>query len=103
MTALTSHAPWGATPGLALRPWTPAEMSTLRDAFDAGIETDEQIGARLNRSARAVAIKRHKLGLTIRDLPKGRSARDLADDTLVRELRSRGYTVTAPACAEVGS
>lgn len=42
--------------------WTDEHVATLRDLWDHGLR-DAEIGAEIGTSARAVACKRHRLGL----------------------------------------
>lgn len=76
-------------------PWTDAELAHLRRAYDTN-RSDEATARELGRSVHSVAIKRSKLGLTNRKLPR-RGVEDLADHTLMRELRRRGFVVSTRA------
>lgn len=76
------------------RTWTTEEVGTLTMGF-ARAESDEWIASRTGRSARAVALKRHKLGLLVRPISRA-AVRDYATETLVDEVRRRGYRVDSP-------
>lgn len=87
------NKPWGAKPGTVSRDWFKHEIDRLRAMVEGG-DGDAEIAAELGRSVRAVAIKRQRLGLTVRDLAKPDRLSSYADSTLVRELRDRGFTVS---------
>lgn len=82
--AVTDDA-WRAQAG-----WTRAEEASLRTMFHQGYG-DTKIARLIGRTARAVANKRDKLGLTRRRL--GSALRRSSDEELIAELDRRGYDV----------
>lgn len=58
--------------------------------------TDTEIAAKIGRSVRAVAERRSRLGLVKRKLQRESSATKMHANTMITELRRRGYTVYAP-------
>jgi hypothetical protein len=87
--------PWGrarlADPGVSH--WDAHEVKTLRSMVHDDA-TDESIATALGRTPRAVAVKRQRLGLTIRTLGQtSRGIASLATNTLLAELKRRGFTV----------
>lgn len=102
MSTLVNPPSWGAKPGQTSRPWTLTEQLRLHALVQRGVP-DGKIAKEFNRTPRAVAIKRHKMGLTVRTFEGRSGVKRYSDDSLVRELRRRGYTVSAPPYVEVGS
>lgn len=87
---------------MSARPWSDADVARLRELVASGA-SDVLIACDLDRTERSVAIKRSKLGAVKRSLTSTRGAHLLADDTLMRELRRRGYKVTAPRKRKVNT
>jgi len=79
--------------------WTRADVRKLKRLVDDGYR-DQYIALELGRSPRAVAIKRQRVGLTGRKLPRT-SLREVDTDTLVQELQRRGLTVTRPVVPDI--
>jgi hypothetical protein len=81
-----------------MKDWSAAEENRLRELFNAGT-TDAETARLLDCTERSVAVKRHKLGLVAYRMNRSGLADPvtaMADDTLTRELRRRGYSVTWP-------
>lgn len=97
MNARLDSQLWGASrpSSTGSRHWNPHDVNTLRLAVEAG-QSDVEIAATLNRSERSIAIKRARLGLTVRTLDSVRGVKGLSTDTLATELRRRGFVCTAP-------
>jgi hypothetical protein len=67
-------------------------VAELRRLVGKG-DSDELIASTLKRTVRAIAVKRAKLGLTVRTLGGVSNVQSLATHTLVRELRRRGFEI----------
>jgi hypothetical protein len=82
--------------------WTESELQVLAQAIESGVP-DSQVAARLARTERAVAVKRHALGWTRRGIatPPG-SGRRATIRTLARvnrELREQLELIVSAARA----
>jgi hypothetical protein len=75
-------------------PWD-SQVAELKRRLDLQ-QTDAEIAAALGRTERAVAIKRHKLGLIAYNLPVP-SLATRPTTALIAELELRGYSVTKDA------
>jgi hypothetical protein len=75
-------------------PWD-LQVAELKRRLDLQ-QTDAEIAAALGRTERAVAIKRHKLGLIAYNLPVP-SLATRPTTALIAELELRGYSVTKDA------
>lgn len=92
--------PWGPPKGASPRPWTEADIRRLRGLVHRGWD-DDAIAEDLDRTGRAVAIKRSRLGLVVRELPRGEGRtprervidlRTVSTQELIAELTHRGFT-----------
>jgi hypothetical protein len=75
-------------------PWD-SQVAELKRRLDLQ-QTDAEIAAALGRTERAVAIKRHKLGLIAYNLPVP-SLATRPTTALIAELNLRGYSVSKDA------
>jgi hypothetical protein len=73
-------------------PWSADDEARLTELWNDQ-HSDDFIAEDLGRSARAIAVKRQKMGLVRQKLGRPSELQSLADDTLIRELNRRGYLV----------